>query len=143
MPNRLWIAAVVAVTPIMAMSRVAFPVAHEAGCVRAAQGARHDQRAFMSLMKSHGRKDRVRLASYKVDRVPSSDIELITEDTICAKAAVAYGTVVRRANPSRRVSLLKIGDRYVVKDPDFKPDKHHRSVTFDSTLTEPLAVVVE
>jgi hypothetical protein len=143
MPNRLWIAAVVAVTPIMAMSHVAFPVQREAGCVRAAQGARHDQRSLMSLMKSRSQKDRAKLRRYKVEARRSSDVDLVTDDAVCQKAAAAYSSVVRNPKPDRRVTVIEVGDRYVVKDPSFKPDRHRRAVTFDSTFTEVLAVVVE
>jgi hypothetical protein len=143
MPNRLWIAAVIAVAPILAMSPIAFPANHEAGCVRAAQGARRDQRAFMSLMKSHDRDDVQKLVNYRLGRVRANDVKLVTDDNVCQRAANAYSSVLRSPKPGRRVTLLKVGDRYVASDPNFKPDKHRRAVTFDSTFTEPLALVVQ
>lgn len=143
MPNRLWIAAIFAAAPILAMSPVAFPAAHEAGCVRAAQGARREQRAFISLMRSRSRDDAQKLGNYRVEHVRSSDVKLVTDDDVCQRAASAYSNVLRNPKPDRRVTLLKVGDRYVVSDPNFKPDKHRRAVTFDSTFTEPLALVVQ
>lgn len=125
------------------MSPVAFPAAHEAGCVRAAQGARREQRTFMSLMKSHDQGDVQKLGDYRIARVRSSDVKLVTDDDVCQRAANAYSNVLRSPKPDRRVTLLKVGDRYVVSDPSFKPDKHRRAVTFDSTFTEPLALVVQ
>jgi hypothetical protein len=41
------------------------------------------------------------------------------------------------------VHILRVGDRYIVMDPDFQPDDYHRAVTFDSSFTRALAVVAE
>jgi hypothetical protein len=41
------------------------------------------------------------------------------------------------------VHILRVGDRYIVMDPDFRPDDYHRAVTFDSTFSKPLALIAE
>jgi len=138
MPNRLWMAAIVAATPLLAVSRIAPPAAHDTGCVLSMQGGRSEQRAFMLLMRSHSAKDQARLRKYKVDGARPSDVELITDDEVCSVAAAAYSSAVRSIEPDRHVTVLQVGDRYVVRDPHLD-----RSVTFDSTFNEPLAVVVE
>lgn len=143
MPNRLLIAALVAVTPFLAMSRLAAPVENEAGCVLAMHGARSEQRSLMSMMRSRSLEVQAKLRRYKVDGARPSDVELVTDDHVCAQAATAYGSVVRDTEPDRHVTVLQVRDRFVVRDPEFKPDKHHRSVTFDSTFSEAFAVVVE
>jgi hypothetical protein len=143
MPNRLWIAAVVAATPLLAMSRLSMPVPRETGCVLAMQGARSEQRSFMSMMRSRSARDRARLRQYKVDGARPSDVELVMDDEVCARAASVYRAVVRNDETAHHVTVLHVGDRYVVRDPEFKPDKHRRAVTFDSTFSEALAVVVE
>ena len=143
MPNRLWVAALVAATPLVSMSRIAPPVKPDAGCVLALHGARSEQRSFMRMMRSHAAKDAAKLARYKVEDVRPSDVELVTDDDVCERAASAYSNVLRNAKADRRVTVLQVGNRYVVRDPDFKPDKHRRSVTFDSNFAEVLAIVID
>ena len=143
MPNRLWIAAVVAATPLLAMGRLAPPVQHQTGCVLSMHGARGEQRAFMSMLRSHSGRDEARARKYNVDGAKPSDVELVTDDDVCSRAASAYSYVVRNDEPDRHVTVLQVGDRYVVRDPDFKPGGHKRAVTFDSSFSEALAVVVE
>ena len=143
MPNRLWIAAIVAAMPLLALTRVVPPVEHETGCVLSMHGARGEQRAFMSMLRSHSAKDQARVLEYKVDGAKPSDVELVTDDDVCQRAAFAYSYVVRNTEPDRHVTVLQVGDRYVVRDPAFKPGGHKRAVTFDATFSEALAVVVE
>lgn len=143
MHTRLWIAAVVAATPILALSPVAFPAKHEAGCVKAIAGERYNQRLFMSLMR---RKDAIaerHLAVYNVTRVKSREVKPVSDPVVCARAAAAYNVAVSDDSPDRQVHILKVGNRFIVMDPDYRPDEYHRAVTFDSTFTRPLAMVVE
>lgn len=143
MHNRLWIAGILAATPILALSPAAFPASHDAGCLRLVAGARYNQRLFTSLMR---RKDSIAdrtLRTYNVSRVDRRDVKSITDPVICERAAIAYGRVFNDQSDDRKVHILRIGDRYIVMDPSYKPDDYHRAVTFDSTFTKPLAFVAE
>jgi hypothetical protein len=143
MHNRLWIAAIVATTPILALSPAAFPASHSPGCVRPALGSRYNQRLFLSLMR---RKDAIAerwLATYKVDRVKAKDVQPINDPVICSHAANAYTKVVHDSSTDRQVHILRVGNRYIVMDPDYVVDDYHRAVTFDSTFTKALALVAE
>ena len=143
MHTRLWIAAAFAATPILALSPVAFPASHDAGCVKAVTGARYNQRLFMSLMRRKDAFAERTLAVYNVMRVKSRDIKPVTDPVLCSRAAVAYNVAVKDAEPDRKVHILRVGDRYIVMDPDYLPDDYHRAVTFDSTFSKPLALVAE
>ena len=143
MHTRLWIAAAFAATPILALSPVAFPAADDAGCVKAVAGARYNQRLFMSLMKRRDAIAERTLAVYNVVRVKSRDVKPVTDPVVCSRAAAAYNAAVKDDAPDRKVHILRVGDRYIVTDPDFLPDEYHRAVTFDSTFSKPLALVAE
>jgi len=143
MHNRLWIAGIFAATPILALSPVAFPASHDAGCVHSSPGARYNQRLFTSLMRRRDHNAERTLHVYNVRRVKSRQIKAVTDPVVCERAALAYGRVVRHEDPERKVHILRVGERYVVMDPDFRPDDYHRAVTFDSSFTNPLAVVAE
>ena len=143
MHTRLWIAAAFAATPILALSPVAFPGGEEAGCAKTVAGARYNQRLFMSLMR---RKDAIAertLAVYNVVRVKSRDVKPVNDPVVCSRAASAYNAAVKEDDPGRRVHILRVGNRYIVSDPDYLPDEYHRAVTFDSTFSKPLALVAE
>ena len=143
MHNRLWIAGILAATPILALSPAAFPASHDAGCVRSSAGVRYNQRLFTSLMR---RKDKVAektLKTYGVDRVKRSEIRAVNDPVVCERAAMAYGRVLNDPSEDRKVHILRVGDRYIVMDPDYQPDDYHRAVTFDSTFTNPIALVAE
>ena len=143
MHTRLWIAAAFAATPILALSPVAFPASNETGCVKAVAGARYNQRLFTSLMR---RKDAIAertLSVYNVVRVKSRDIKPINDPVVCSRAAAAYNAAVQDDDDNRKVHILRVGDRYIVTDPDYVPDDYHRAVTFDSTFSKPLALVAE
>jgi hypothetical protein len=143
MHNRLWIAAVFAAAPILALSPMAFPASHDAGCARSAVGARHNQRVFSSLMRRNDAIAARKLADYQVTRVRSRDVKAVSDPVICERAAVAYARVMREESRGRKVQILRVGDRYIVIDPDYKPDSYHRAVTFDSTFSLPFALVAE
>ena len=143
MHNRLWVAGILAATPILALSPAAFPASHNAGCVHGVAGARYNQRLFNSLMR---RKDAIAerfLHTYNVNRVTMWEVKPVSDDVVCERAALAYGRVVQQNDPDRKVHVLKVGDRYIVMDPDFVPDDYHRAITFDSTFSRALAVVAE
>lgn len=143
MHNRLWIAGILAATPILALSPAAFPASNDAGCVRSIAGARYNQRLFVSLMR---RKDAIAdktLRTYGIERVTRREVKPVTDPVVCERAATAYGRVMQTASSDTRVHILRVGDRYIVMDPDYEPDDYHRAVTFDSTFTRPLAVVAE
>ncbi|HEX2721354.1 MAG TPA: hypothetical protein VHM24_00450 [Gemmatimonadaceae bacterium] len=142
MHPRLWIAAAVAATPILALSPVAFPSGN-AGCVKGAPGARYNQRLFVSLMRRRDDIAERTLAVYNVLRVKSHDVKAVNDPALCTRAAAAYNVAVKDEEPGRKVHILRVGDRYIVMDPDYRPDDYHRAVTFDSTFTRPLAMVME
>jgi hypothetical protein len=143
MHNRLWIAGILAATPILALSPAAFPASNEAGCVHTTAGARYNQRLFTSLMRRKDANAERTLSVYGVERVKAREIKPITDPVVCERAALAYGRAVQQDDPGRRVHILRVGNRYVVMDPDFVPDDYHRAVTFDSTFTKAVAVVAE
>lgn len=143
MHTRLWIAGVLAATPILALSPVAFPAADDPGCVRGIPGARYNQRLFLSLMT---RKDDIAertLTVYAVPRVRSRDVKPVHDPAVCARAANAYGKAVKEESADRKVHILQVGDRYIVMDPEYRPDDYRRAVTFDPSFGKPLAVVLE
>jgi hypothetical protein len=132
-----------AAAPILALSIVAFPAGRQAGCVRSVPGSNYNQRLFRSLMR---RSDKIAarfLAVYNVPRVRMVDVRSVTDPALCRRAAVAYGNVVRENDPVRKVHILRVGNRYIVMDPDYLVDNRHRAVTFDSTLTRAVALVAE
>jgi hypothetical protein len=143
MHNRLWIAGILAAAPILALSPAAFPASHDAGCVHGTAGARYNQRLFTSLMRRKDPKAERTLQVYNVDRVRSRDIRPVSDPVVCERAANAYSSAVKQDEPDRKVHILRVGDRYIVMDPDYQPDDYHRAVTFDSTFTKPLAVIAE
>lgn len=143
MPQRLRLAALLAVAPLLAFSLVAFPAKQEAGCVRGIAGSPYNQRLFRSLMH---RKDKIAarfLTAYNVSKVSSLDVRSVNDPVVCHRAALAYGKVVGKDEPGRKVHILRVGTRYIVMDPHFVVDNHHRAVTFDSTLTKAIALVAE
>jgi hypothetical protein len=135
MHNRLWLAAILATTPILVMSPAAFPAKEKAGCVRSTADARRQQRHFMSLMRSRGADTDRELRMFALPHVRPREVTRVSDDEICRKAAVAYTKSVRDL-PDLRVHVLHIGGRFVVADA-----KQHRSLTFDSTFSRPLAAV--
>lgn len=143
MHNRLWIAAIVATTPILALSPAAFPASHTPGCVRPVPGSRYNQRLFLSLMRRRDTLAERTLAVYKVTRVKAKDVRPISDPATCSRAANAYTQVVNDSRSARKVHILKVGDRYIVMDPDYIVDDYHRAVTFDSTFSTALALVAE
>ncbi len=143
MHNRLWIAAIVAATPILALSPVAFPHPHYAGCMRPVPGSRYNQQLFKSLMRRRDAIASKTLAAYNIPRVKSWDISPVSDAETCTRAANAYSQVIHDPKLDRQVHVLRIGDGYIVIDPDYVPDEYHRAITFDSTFTKPLALVSE
>jgi hypothetical protein len=143
MQNRLWFAAIIAATPILALSPVAFPASHQPGCVRATPGARYNLRLFHSLMRRRDTIAAKTLSVYKVERVKPHEVLPVSDPAVCERAAVAYGRAVNQASLDRKVHILRVGNRYIVMDPGYRPDDYHRAVTFDSTFTQPLALVAE
>ena len=143
MHQRLFLAAMLAATPLLALGLVASPPHHEAGCARPIAGNRYNHRLFRSLMH---RRDKVAarfLAVYNVPRVSPLDVRPVSSARVCRRAALAYGQVVKQSAPDRKVHILRVGNRFIVMDPDYVVDNHHRAVTFDSTFTKAVALVAE
>lgn len=143
MPSRLRLAVILAATPLMALGLIASPSHSEPGCARPAAGSRYNHHLFRSLMH---RKDKIAarfLAVYNVPRVPPLQVRPVSNPAICRRAAIAYGKVIHEGAQARKVHILRVGTRYIVMDPDYIVDNHHRAVTFDSTLTKAVALVSE
>ncbi|MEO5588553.1 MAG: hypothetical protein ABIS03_03115 [Gemmatimonadaceae bacterium] len=143
MQNRLWLAGILAITPILALSPVAFPGSTSAGCARSIAGSRYNQRLFRSLMRRTDSIAEQTLEVYRVPRVRPQEILPVTDPVVCSRAAIAYNRAVGENSSDRKVHILRVGNRYVVMDPAFKASGHRRAVTFDSTLTQPLAHIAE
>ena len=137
MNNRLWFATILATTPILAMTPVAFPAGNDPGCISATAGARKQQREFMSLMRRRDDAAEMKLWIYAVPRVRAREVKQVSDETICAKAARAYASSSRTSG-SDRVHVLHVGGRFVVSD-----EKRATFLTFDSTFAAPIAVVTE
>ena len=132
-----------AASPLLALGLVASPSHHEPGCAPSIIGSRYNHRLFVSLMH---RRDKIAerfLAVYNVPRVSVLQVRPVSNPTICRRAAIAYGTVMHDGAQNRKVHILRVGTRYIVMDPDYVVEKHHRAVTFDSTFTKAVALVAE
>jgi hypothetical protein len=132
-----------AASPLLALGLVASPSHNEPGCAPAIIGSRYNHRLFVSLMR---RKDKIAerfLTVYNVPRVSVVQVRPVSNPAICRRAAIAYSNVVNAGVSNRRVHVLRVGPRYIVMDPDYVVEKHHRAVTFDSTFTKAVALVAE
>jgi hypothetical protein len=83
------------------------------------------------------------LKAYSVPRVKPSEVRPVNDPVICQRAAVAYGKALSAEDGDRQVHILRVGNRYIVMDPDFVVENQHRAITFDSTLTTALAHVAQ
>jgi hypothetical protein len=137
------LALILSAAPVLALGVVAPSTSTKAGCIRGAYGSRYNQRLFRSVMR---RSDKVAgkfLKAYKVPRVKPSEVRPVNDPVVCRRAAVAYGRALSAEDLDRKVHVLRVGNHYIVMDPDFVVDNQHRAVTFDSTLTQPVALVAE
>lgn len=132
-----------AATPILALSPVVFPSSHDPGCVRPIPGERYNQRLFRSLMRRRDKLAEKTLAVYQVARVKSWEVKPVSDAGTCTRAANAYGQVVHDPKHDRQVHVLRVGDRYIVMDPEYTVDGYHRAVTFDSTFANALGLIAE
>jgi hypothetical protein len=132
-----------AASPLLALGLVASPSHHEPGCANPVVGSRYNQRLFVSLMH---RRDKVAdrfLSAYNVPRVSPLQVRPVSNPSICRRAALAYAKVVNEGTQGRRVHVLRVGQRYIVMDPNYLVNNHHRAVTFDATFTKAVALVAE
>ena len=92
------------------------------------------------------RKDKIAerfLTAYNVPRVSPLQVRPVSNPSICRRAALAYSKVVNEGTQPRHVHILRVGPRYIVMDPDYLVENHHRAVTFDSNFTKAVALVAE
>lgn len=143
MQIRLLFAALIAATPILALSPAAFPASDDPACVRATAGARQVQRKFMSLMRQRDDEGDRNLAAHAVPRVRSREVKQVSERELCEKAREAYRHAVRDDSSDGKVHIIHIGGRFIVVDPDLVRGSRQHLVTFDSSFTRPLAVVTD
>jgi len=97
----------------------------------------------MSLMRRRDKLAERTLAVYKVLRVKANDVRPISDPVTCSRAANAYTQVVQDSSKTRQVHILRVGDRYIVMDPEYTVDGYHRAVTFDSTFKNALGLIAE
>jgi hypothetical protein len=69
---------------------------------------------------------------YRLERVRSPTIELVTDAKRCTRAAKAYGRVLKRAVSP--VHVLRVGRRYLVIDPTYETGEWKTIITFNSTF---------
>jgi len=137
------LALILSTAPILALGVFPPSTSPKAGCIRGAYGSRYNQRLFRSVMR---RRDDVAakfLTAYNVPRVKPAEVRPVNDPVICRRAAVAYGKVLNANDLDRKVHILRVGNRYIVMDPEFVVDNQHRAVTFDETLTKAVALVAE
>lgn len=137
------LALILSAAPVLALGVVSPTPSPKAGCIRGAYGSRYNERLFRSVMR---RSDKVAgkfLKAYNVPRVKPSEVRPVSDPVVCRRAAIAYGKVLNADDLDRKVHVLRVGDRYIVMDPDLIVDNQHRAVTFDSTLTKAVALVAE
>jgi hypothetical protein len=137
------LALILSAAPVLALGVVTPSSSPKAGCIRGAYGSRYNQRLFRSLMRRSDKIAGTFLKVYNVPRVKPSEVRPVNDPVICQRAAVAYGKALSAEDGNRQVHVLRVGNRYIVMDPDFVVDNQHRAVTFDSTLTHPVALVAE
>jgi hypothetical protein len=143
MPQSLRLVLILSAAPVLALGVVAPRTHPQPGCIHATAENRYNQRLFRSLMR---RKDKIAerfLSAYKVPRVSVLQVQPVIDPVVCRRAAVAYGRAINENEPGRKVHILRVGDRYIVMDPAYVVDNHHRAVTFDSTLTKAVALIAE
>ena len=73
-----------------------------------------------------------------ITRVLTSQIRIVSDTTICRRAAQAYSASIVAADSNRLVDVVKAGLRYVVIDPAFTTDSSEwkTAITFDSSFTK-------
>lgn len=73
-----------------------------------------------------------------LNKVDPATIAVVTDTTICRAAVIAYGNALNDTMPDRSVNVVKIGSRYVVRDPA-RLNGGGAYLTFDSTFTTKLS----
>jgi hypothetical protein len=80
--------------------------------------------------------------TFGVQRVAAERVQLVTENKVCAAAAIAYNRAIRDSTvppTARAVWVVRVADRYFVKDPSFTVDDRVITVIFDRRFTEVVA----
>lgn len=73
-----------------------------------------------------------------LDKVNPATIAVVTDTAVCRAAVLAYGNALNDTTSDRSVNVVKIGGRYVVRDPA-RLNGGGAYLTFDSTFTTKLA----
>jgi hypothetical protein len=141
--HNLRLAVMLAATPLLALGLVASPQHDEPGCAKPVAGSRYNQQLFRSLMRRKDKTAERFLKAYNVPRVSAFEVRPVSNPSICKRAALAYGQAVNEPKSPHKVHILRVGKRFIVMDPKYLVDNHHRAVTFDSTLTKAVALVAE
>lgn len=71
-------------------------------------------------------------------KVDPATITVVADTAICRAAVVAYGNALNDTTSNRSVNVVKIGSRYVVRDPA-RLNGSGAYLTFDSTFTTKLS----
>lgn len=139
----LRLAVILAATPLLALGLVASPQHDEPGCARPVAGSRYNHQLFRTLMRRKDKTAERFLKVYNVSRVSPSEVRPVSNPKVCKRAALAYAKVVNQPKSVHKVHILRVGKNFIVMDPDYVVDNHHRAVTFDSTFTKAVALVAE
>jgi hypothetical protein len=141
--HNLRLAVMLAATPLLALGLVASPQHDEPGCAKPVVGSRYNQQLFRSLMRRKDKTAERFLKVYNVSRVSPFEVRPVSNPSICKRAALAYGQAVNEPKSPHKVHILRVGKRFIVMDPRYVVDNHHRAVTFDSSFTKAVALVAE
>lgn len=79
------------------------------------------------------------LSAEGVVRVPTSEITLVFDSTLCRRAADAYNAAESRRDTNRKVHVVKAGIRFVVLDPANRAGEYETGITFDSSFIHTLS----
>lgn len=77
-------------------------------------------------------------ATAGLDKVDPATIAVVADTAICRAAVIAYGNALNDTTSDRAVNVVKIGSRYVVRDPA-RLNGGGAYLTFDSTFTTKLS----
>lgn len=106
------------------------------GCLPPGRIATDISAELISLMSRSDDLANKILASRGVLRVPTTQIAVVSDTTLCRRAANAYSSVEQLPATNRLVYTIRAGIRYLVLDPSVTAGEWKRGVTFDSSFTQ-------
>lgn len=94
---------------------------------------------LVTLMGRSGALADTMLSVKGVVRVATSQISIVSDTTVCRRAANAYSYAIAATDSNRSVHAVKAGIRYVVLDPSITGGEYKLGITFDSSFTQTLS----